>query len=587
MNDTSAQPSVLIISDDNALVDALISNKKGEQVFHARDSVQLILDDPTLLDGNSIVIFDVGTNENTLDSAIDQTIKIKQADPTQVLVLVGEQELLADVLKSSIQPLVFRAFPKPVSPNQIALAFKSGNAVHADLAAREAAGEDITQVGPAENKTNVAALANSRSNNSAIFAALGVLALAVVGWLIFGGGDDDATQPIAEQEIVADASLDEPVVTVSATVQRINQLNQEATAAMAENRMISPPGDNALEYFDQVLSLDAYDTTAYEGKKEIASRLRTSYDELVAGAEFDRALQAIEVLQRIDPLNLSNDQLRVNLQESIDSHVKEIQSSGTSEQIAQTAAVLERLEAKFEGSKSASDALKAEQDMMKKIDVALNGDVLIPPTKNNAYALVSEALKSNSVSKANITPRVKSLSAKLLNLAQGSLEKDNFEEFDKLAALVKRLNVNPKSLASLNTKAAARKAELKAEEEARIAAEGGDAEQGGDGSTEDAAVPEPELPKIIPAKIVKREPPRYPNRALNKGIAGWVEVAFRINNKGEPFNIVVASAEPEGMFESAATRAVRKWRFTPARNETTGLAVESEVLSTKLQFRLD
>ena len=581
MNDATQNTSLLIVSDDSALVDALISSNKTGQTINARDSVQAAIDDPSLLDGNSIVIFDVGTNGNDLKAAVDQALKVKQADPTQVLILVGEQELLAEVLKSNIQPLVYRAFPKPVSANQVALAFKSGNALHADLAAREAAGEDISAIGPADNRTNVDSLASTRSNNTMIFGALGVLALAVVGWLIFSGGDEDPVAT-AEQEIESTLDLNEPVVTISATQERINQLNQEAGLALADGRVIAPAGDNALEYFDQVLALDAYDTTAYEGKKEVASRLRTSYNELVAGAEFDQALRVIEVLQRIDPLNLSNDQLRENLQTSIDSHVKNIQATGSSEEIAETAAVLQRIESKFEGSKSASEALKAEQQLVQQIDSALQSNVLIPPAQNNAYALVSEALKANTVSAANITPRVKSLSGKLLGLAQTSLKNDQLDEVEKLGALIKRLNVNPKSLANLNKQVAARRAEIEAAAAEKLAAEGAkEVEEAA------AAAEEANQPTIIPAKIVKRDPPRYPPRALNREIEGWVEVTFKINVKGEPFDIKVASAEPEGMFDQAAIRAVKKWRFSPARNEATGLAVESEDLSTKLQFKLD
>lgn len=584
MNDTAESTSVLVISNDNSLVDALLANNTTGRTFNARDAVQVIIDDPSLLDNNSIVIFDVGTNSNTLDAAIAQTVLIKQTYPTQALILVGDQELLGEVLKSSVQPLVFRAFPKPVSANQIGLAFKSGDALHAQLAAKQAAGEDITMIGPAGNRTNVESLANTRSNNSAIFAALGVAAIAVVGWLIFSGGQED-NEPITENQITEEV-IDESVeteVTVSATVQRINDLNQQATLALMDNRIIAPKGDNALDYYEQVLALDAYDTTAYEGKKNVASRLRSSYEDLVEKAQFNRALQVIDILQRIDPLNPSNDKLRKDLQTSINSHVKKIQDSGTSEEIAETTAVLEQMGQNFEGSKSAIDALKAEQNMVAKIDVALASNSLIPPQKDNAYALVSEALKSNSVSKANITPRVKSLSEKLLGMAASSLKADDFAETDKLKALIKRLNVNKQELAALNKQIATRKAAIEAEKKAAIAKEN---EKEAPDTTQQASI-EPIAPKITPATVLKRSAPRYPSRALNRNIEGWVEVKFKVDRNGEPMEIEVVSSEPEGVFESAATKAVKKWRFDPAKNEETGLAVISSELSTKLQFKLD
>lgn len=574
MSDSATQSSVLIISDDSELVDSLVKNNTTNQEFKARDSVQLILDDPTLLDNNSIVIFDIGSNDNDLDTAIGQVIKIKQEDPTQVLILTGESEILGSILKSNIQPLVYRAFTKPIHANQVFLAFKSGNALHADLVKRQASGEDITAVGPAENRTSVASLASEQKNNTAIYAGIGVAAFAVVAWLLFSGGEEPAPTPVVNETTDTQVDLiEEPVVTVSAMVQRINELNQSAATAMLEERIIAPKGDNALEYYDQVLALDAYDTTAYQGKKAIADRLRESYNQLVSDAEFDRALRVINVLQRIEPLNLQNDALLGGLEKAIDLHVKKVQDTGTSEEVARTSAVLDKLGDTFAGSKSAAEALKKEKAIVAQIDTALDGDVLVPPAKGNAYSLVSDALKSNTVSNANIAPRVKALSAKLLRLAESSMADSQLDEASKLAALVKRLNVDKQGLAALNKKITEAKNAIAA-----------------------AAVPEekpvveeaaPELPKIIPAKIISRSPPRYPNKALNRGIEGWVEVQFTIDVGGLPTEASVVSAEPSGMFETAALRAVKKWRFSPARNEETGLPVQSDPITTKVQFKLE
>jgi TonB family protein len=576
MSDSIAPSSVLIISDDTELVETLVNKNSTGQEFLARDSVQFIFDDPSLLDNNSIVIFDIETNGNDVDGAIDQILKIKQQDPTQVLMLTGESDLLGEILKSNIQPLIFRAFTKPVSANQMFLAFKSANSLHNDLVEKQAAGEDISIVGSADNKTNIDSLVSERSNNTVMYAAAGVVALAIIAWLLFSGGDDSQNQIVVNDPTV-DEFADVGEVSVSASVQKINALNQLASTAMLEDRVISPKGNNALEYYDQVLAIDAYDTTAYQGKKSVADRLRSSYDSLVGNAEFDRELSVINVLQRIEPLNLQNDSLRQNLEKAIDSHVKKVQETGTSEEIARTAAVLEKIDSEFEGSKSASEALKAEKELVAKIDASLEKNVLIPPNKGNAYSLVSEALKANSVSKANIEPRVESLSSKLLKLANSSLKEDNLDEAGKLSALIKRLNVDKKGLASLNKGINQRKAAIAAE-----------AEKKQKPVQEQVAAIEakPEPPKIIPAKIIERAQPRYPNRALNKNQEGWVQLSFKIDTKGHPINVEVLEAKPRGVFDKAALKAVEKWRFSPARNEETGLPIESNTITTKVQFKL-
>ncbi|MGJ8688043.1 MAG: energy transducer TonB [Gammaproteobacteria bacterium] len=60
--------------------------------------------------------------------------------------------------------------------------------------------------------------------------------------------------------------------------------------------------------------------------------------------------------------------------------------------------------------------------------------------------------------------------------------------------------------------------------------------------------------------------PRYPTRALDRGIVGWIEVSFEIDTNGEVINysIDIVDAAPRGMFDSATIRAVQTFLFTPS-----------------------
>ena len=57
--------------------------------------------------------------------------------------------------------------------------------------------------------------------------------------------------------------------------------------------------------------------------------------------------------------------------------------------------------------------------------------------------------------------------------------------------------------------------------------------------------------------------PRYPARALSRGVEGWVLLAFTIDALGVPINPVVIDADPQGIFDRAALQAVRKWKYRP------------------------
>lgn len=577
MSEQAQAPSVLLISDDSNVVESIINGNSTELTINARETVDDVLKQQDLLDNNAIIILDCDSCGGT-DKAIEQAIKLKKADPTQVLMVVGDKEPLAEILKSNIQPIVYRAFNKPISGNQVFLAFKSALSVHEELVAKQAAGEDIMVVGPAENQANLDQLAAQRKTSPAIYAAIGVVALGLIAFLFLGGDDE---QP---QQVVVDNSLNieqEAEQEINNAVSQTNELNQFAANAILDGRYIEPESDNALHYYNQALQIDPYDSVAYEGKKTVAASVRANYDTLVAESKFDQALKAINALRAIEPLNLENDQLSESLSQAITARVKEVQANGTQEEIAATTATLAKL-GEFDAGNSASKALQEEKDLLDDIDAAISGGNLIPPKKGNAYQMVSSALKGNKISRANSEPRVELLSDKLLVLANASLGKENLEEAVKLSALLKRINLNTDNagIAKLNDSIKAKRATIAAanaaEEEKAAPAE------------EVAKVEEvkPEPPKIIPAKVISRSPPRYPNRALKSNTEGWVQVKFSITKEGVPIDIIVVDSEPKKVFDDAAMKSVKKWRFSPARNQRTGLPVDSKNISTKVQFRL-
>ena len=58
-------------------------------------------------------------------------------------------------------------------------------------------------------------------------------------------------------------------------------------------------------------------------------------------------------------------------------------------------------------------------------------------------------------------------------------------------------------------------------------------------------------------------PPIYPDRAASRGIEGWVVVEFDITPAGTVENPRVIDALPQGTFDRAALKAIRKWKFKP------------------------
>ena len=573
---TNSPQSVLIISRDPEITNTIAANNNSGFQLHARESWEQFLSEPELLANNAITLLDIDGFDDT-KSSVKQLIEIKQDDPTQVLMLLGEKAELGEFLKLSSQALIYRAFTKPVHPNQILLTFKHGMEMHDDLVARREAGEDLTIVGPAENRTTLDTISDSGKTNPYMYIAAGLAALAVVGWLTLTGSEqkpDAAPIVINTPQIEDDSSAEENILP---NVTQINDLNQLAATAFSDDRLISPAGNNALGYYNQVLEIDSYDNTAYEGRQAVAEKLRENYSGLIKTAKFDEALETLEVLRELQPLNSQNEAMTLALERQIEQHVSQVRSAGSPKEIAATSTILNKIVPNIKGSQSLSGALKAETKTLEKIDLAIESGAVLPTQDGSAYNLISNAIKANSISKSNIQPRVLSLSEKLMQMATSSFNADQLDNTTKLLNLVKPLKVNRKQLQIAEAKLQARKKEIAlASIETKLPID--------EIALEEA---EPESAKILPAKLLKRTAPIYPRSASLRNIEGWVELSFDIDTDGKPADIAVIASEPSGVFEKEAMRSVKKWRFQPAFNDETKEPVIANVESAKVTFKLE
>jgi protein TonB len=79
--------------------------------------------------------------------------------------------------------------------------------------------------------------------------------------------------------------------------------------------------------------------------------------------------------------------------------------------------------------------------------------------------------------------------------------------------------------------------------------------------------------------------PDYPQRALSRGIEGWVQVQFTITETGSVADAVVIAADPPNVFDDAAIKAILRWRYNPKVEE--GVPVSRIGMQTILRFNLE
>ncbi len=87
---------------------------------------------------------------------------------------------------------------------------------------------------------------------------------------------------------------------------------------------------------------------------------------------------------------------------------------------------------------------------------------------------------------------------------------------------------------------------------------------------------------ILP--LVRIEP-RYPARALQREIEGWVLMEFSISPAGTVVNPFVVDSEPPRTFDRAALRAVSRWKYKPRVED--GVAVMRTGVQVVLTFELE
>jgi len=86
---------------------------------------------------------------------------------------------------------------------------------------------------------------------------------------------------------------------------------------------------------------------------------------------------------------------------------------------------------------------------------------------------------------------------------------------------------------------------------------------------------------IVP--LVRVEP-QYPARAKQRGVEGWVELMFTITATGRVADVVVTQSHPGTIFDSAAVKAVRRWKYNP--KVENGVAVDRSGVRIRLTFTL-
>ncbi|OPZ31335.1 MAG: transport protein TonB [Lentisphaerae bacterium ADurb.BinA184] len=78
--------------------------------------------------------------------------------------------------------------------------------------------------------------------------------------------------------------------------------------------------------------------------------------------------------------------------------------------------------------------------------------------------------------------------------------------------------------------------------------------------------------------------PAYPFNARRQSIEGYADIVFTVDESGRVTEAVAQASSPPGIFEGAATAAVRRWRFEPGQRNRRPVSFRMQV---RIRFRLE
>jgi TonB family protein len=424
-------------------------------------------------------------------------------------------------------------------------------------------------------------------------AVIGVL---LAWWLI------KSEVPVDPQEgLVTTHVLSTPLTQVS---QSGESPAERGDTAFAAGDIVSPPGDNALFYYQEALSARPADSRAQQGLAQVIQYLLNEAESSIYHSDYDQAREnaakvlsietdnehALDInlraarLQRVESLlnravalyakghliepkeenasalykealelDPSNEAARQGLESVVQRVVANAESAMFAGNVTQARAYLQQAKlldpnasgiTTLEQTERNLRELKENQQVKEQLLAAaeaLQANRLMPPAEPNAFTLYRQVLAVEPDSEA-AKRGLELVRTGLLDRARTLLASDDMAETLAHLEAAERAGAEPARVAALREQADYRQRLLNAQ-----------------------AGRFDRLHAISDLTPIRQNPPRYP-RTAPRGATGSVDMHLTVTETGDVRDVEVLG-NPRDYFERAAVQAVRGWRFEPLRND--------------------
>jgi len=521
------QRRLIALTTDPALNRALQELASGDVAVSIVGDMRSLTDE-LMQHASATALIDAAALDAPVEGAVDA---INTQFPDLRLMIAGhgaEQTMLAARIANQS---VFRFVHKPASPQRLRLFL--------DAAARPT---EPRSTAPAarpvkSSKEPLARIETAVSGKSpqtlAIIGVVAIAAIAAGAWAFWpGSGSGTSSQ--------GDAATAAPVTPESAAALA---LIKQADQAFASGRYVAADGSSAAELYRAAQKQDSSSSIAKSGfDRAIEYALRSAEEALLAGRLNDASLLA-EQLRLITPGNsrlaflntqISREQARVNADVS--------QRQASEARQAQIRAALAEMADRMRRGALIDPATNSAVSHFREAEAVGAGDPAVRSARETLIAALLTAADNELAARRPPVARRMIDAASSINSSAPGLD-----------VLRRRVDEVTAQLAAASAEAAAQAARA-AEPPAPAA------EAAAPASEADAAS------QVVAAntlRVLRREDPVYPARALEQLTSGWVEMEFTVQKDGSVTDIIVTEASPRRTFDSAAMAALRRYRYAP------------------------
>jgi TonB family protein len=603
----AARTSVLVFTRDATLIDTVRKASPRDATVIQTSDLDQVSDQLASVQPDVLVLDAAGTPD-----AAAMATQVSRQFPDLVLIVAGRREESTGLMKLTASGQIYRFLLVPLALGQTRLTLEA--------ALRRRVERSMESVRPMEARP-ASRPPRGPLPSFVVPAGIAVVVIAAVaGWFLSrpdtDGSSDSATAPVEQ------ANTQVPAAPVPGPVQTELSL---AAQAMERQQFVEPAGNNALEHYRAALGMDPRNTQAGAGIRAVADRIVERAEAALLAERTDQAVAALELARNIQAdhprlafldAQLQRERERLQLTQARDvsarlrTALQQLNQRLDSGRLLSPAGQSAR-DALFEARRldpTDPAVIQGFRDLTSRL-IADGDKALAAGQRDQAVALATAArdlspsdariaalersLSEQSPSRS-VTPAATGTAATATNsvanatalgrtrLAEGRLLDPAGDSAKDHLLAARAANANDPEVQRLLTELKDRlitagrqslgQQDFDAASKSLIAA----LDLGVRGNEDSLASAQRDLDKqradadfrknVISAGSLQRTrtvPAVYPEGPRRRGVTGWVDLQFTVTVSGTVEDITVTGAEPAGVFDAAATTAVKGWRFAP------------------------